>query len=38
MINLGLIYFEFEISLPIDINANDGRNKFEVHVFKNVAK
>ena len=36
MANLGLIYFQ--IGLPININRNDGQIRFEVHIFKNVAK
>ena len=36
MANLGLIHFS--IALPININANDGQNKFEVHILQNVAK
>ena len=36
MANLGLIHFE--IGLPINIVANVGQNKFEVHILQNVAK
>ena len=36
MANLGLIHFY--IGLPININANEGQNKFEVYILKNVAK
>ena len=36
MANLGLIHFW--IGLPININANEGQNKFEVHILQNVAK
>ena len=33
---LGLIYFQ--IGLHININANEGQNKFEVNILKYVAK
>ena len=36
MTNLGLIHFL--IGSPLNINANNKQNKFEVHIFKNVAK
>ena len=36
MADLGLI--EFKLGLYIKINVNDGQNKFEVHISKNVAK
>ena len=36
MATLGLIHLY--IGLPININANDGQNKFEVHILKYVAK
>ena len=29
---------DFKIGLPINNNENDGQNKFEVHISKNVAK
>ena len=31
MVNLGLI--DFQLSLPLIINKNNGQNKFEVHIF-----
>ena len=34
--NLGLIHLWIE--LPININANDRQNKFEIHKLQNVAK
>ena len=34
--DLGLI--EFKLGLYIKINVNNGQNKFEVHISKNVAK
>ena len=36
MASLGLIHFL--ISLPINIIANDGQNKFRVHIIQNVAR
>ena len=36
MANLGLI--DFKLGLYIKVNVNVGRNKFEVHISKNVAK
>ena len=36
MANLGLIHFY--ISFPDNINANNGQNKFQVQILKNVAK
>ena len=36
MADLGLI--EFKLGLYIKINVNNGQNKFEVHISKNVAK
>ena len=36
MANLGLIHFW--TGLPLNINAYDGQNKFEVHTLQNVAK
>ena len=37
MVNLGPI--DFQLGLPININANEGKNKFEVHISKkNLAK
>ena len=38
MANLGLIYFSIGLPINIIVNANDGRNKFEVQILKNVAK
>ena len=36
MVNLGLI--DFQLGLPFkDITGNDGQNKFEVRLSKNVA-
>ena len=29
---------DFKISLPTDVNANDGQNKFEVDISKHEAK
>ena len=36
MANLGLI--DFKIGLHIKVNVNEGQNKFEVHISKNLAK
>ena len=36
VVSLGPI--DFQLSLPLNINWNDGQNKFEVHISKNVAK
>ena len=36
MVNLGPL--DFQLGLPLNINENDGPNKFEVHSSKNVAK
>ena len=36
MANLGLI--DFKLGLYIKVNLNAGKNKFEVHISKNVAK
>ena len=36
MANLGLI--DFKLGLYIKVNVNNGQNKFEVHISKNVAK
>ena len=36
MVNLGPI--DFQLGLPLNIKKNDGQNKFEVHILKNVAK
>ena len=36
IVNLGPI--DFQLGLPLNINGNDGQNKFEVHIPKNVAK
>ena len=36
MADLGLI--DSKLSLYIKINVNNGQNKFEVHISKNVAK
>ena len=36
MVSLGPI--AFQLGLPLDINGNDGENKFKVHNLKNVAK
>ena len=36
MINLGPI--DFLLGLLLNINVNNGQNKFEVHIFKKMAK
>ena len=36
MVNLGPI--DFQLGLPFNINRNEGQNKFEVHISKNVTK
>ena len=36
MANLGLI--DFKLGVYIKVNVNAGKNKFEVHISKNVAK
>ena len=36
MANLGLSHFS--IGLPLNINANEGQNKFEVHILQNVTR
>ena len=36
MANLGLI--DFKLGLYIKVNVNEGQNKFEVHISKDVAK
>ena len=36
MANLGPV--DFLLGLPLNINVNDGHNKFEVHISKNMAK
>ena len=36
MVNLGPI--DFQIGLPFNINVNNGQNKFEVHISKNMSK
>ena len=36
MVNFGSI--NFQLGLPRNINENDGQNKFEVHISRNVAK
>ena len=36
MVNLGPI--NFQMSLPFDLNVNDGENKFKVNISKNMAK
>ena len=35
MVNMGPI--NFLLSLPLNINAYDGQDKFEVHISKNMA-
>ena len=35
-VNLGPIVFQ--LGLPLNMNGNDGQNKFEVYISKNVAK
>ena len=34
MANLGLI--DFKLGLYIKVNVNEGQNKFEVHISKNI--
>ena len=34
--NLGPI--DFQLGLPLNINRNEGQNRFEVHISKNVSK
>ena len=36
IVNLGPI--DFKLGVPVNINVNDGQNKFEVHMSKNMAK
>ena len=36
MVNLGPI--DFQLGLTLNINRNEGQNKIEVHISKNVAK
>ena len=36
MANLDLI--DFKLGLYIKVNVNDGQNKFEVHISKNLTK
>ena len=36
MVNFGPI--DFQLGLPLTINGNEGPNKFEVHISKNVVK
>ena len=37
MVNLGPINFQLCLPLKVNVNGNDGQNKFEVHITKNVA-
>ena len=36
VVNLGPI--DFKLDFPLNINVNEGQNKFEVHVSKTMAK
>ena len=36
VVSLGPI--DFQLSLPLNINGNEGQNKFEVPISKNVAR
>ena len=36
VVNLGPM--DFQLGLPLNIKKNEGQNKFEVHISKNVAK
>ena len=35
---INLVPIDFLLGLPLIINRNDGKNKFKVHISKNVAK
>ena len=36
MANVGLI--DFKLGLYINVNVNEGQNKFQVHILKHLAK